>query len=377
MKTFIQFVFLFTAFFMARNCIASPCSIAEQNLTYFAIRNSVTSEKLIKMLTKNREFFGQELEQSYCSLIIEDITKKESSNISYSESDLMLHLIEYEKFRLDRYISSAVSPKRYFGFFDEKGDTAIYEHLLKETITQAVPVINKFSESKGLQVHVSDKEIAVTFLSEGGALLMTTRTKMINRVHPIRDVGLDDFRLGFPHYPELIKILDSKFKTDIAGLSWNFFGNSVLIRPMTFKEAILGTAVMYLYEKELATTFFYKSNHRALDLEPLNRQFIHASFVYNSGLFFSEERINQITNFSTAEYLYNSNIKNSHSRPLLPIFAPQEIRDRLKSNQKIPRQNTSWNTVYHILQRYGAWVALEKFSDYFNEQGMFNQIKRE
>ena len=35
----------------------------------------------------------------------------------------------------------------------------------------------------------------------------------------------------------------------------------------------------------------------------------------------------------------------------------------------LPHQPTSWNAVYHILQRYGAWVALTRFSDHFTETG--------
>jgi hypothetical protein len=66
-------------------------------------------------------------------------------------------------------------------------------------------------------------------------------------------------------------------------------------------------------------------------------------------------------------------VNEDSKRPRLFIYAPEEALRRLKDGEHVPRQLTSWSAVYHILQRYGAWVALEKFSDVF-EGGKF--VKR-
>lgn len=36
-----------------------------------------------------------------------------------------------------------------------------------------------------------------------------------------------------------------------------------------------------------------------------------------------------------------------------------------------PEQPTSWNGVYHVLQRYGAYTALKRFTDVFDDGDMF------
>jgi hypothetical protein len=34
-----------------------------------------------------------------------------------------------------------------------------------------------------------------------------------------------------------------------------------------------------------------------------------------------------------------------------------------------PEPPTSWNALYHVLQRYGAWVAISRYSEAFAEDG--------
>jgi hypothetical protein len=80
---------------------------------------------------------------------------------------------------------------------------------------------------------------------------------------------------------------------------------------------------------------------------------------------FVQQRVNQIEKFSTAQYLDQVNRKAN--RPKLQIYSSNESVARLREQRRIPRQLTSWSAVYHILQRYGAWVAIEKFSNVFQD----------
>jgi hypothetical protein len=134
---------------------------------------------------------------------------------------------------------------------------------------------------------------------------------------------------------------------------------------MTFDESILGTAVMYAYEKELAATKLRRDTRQVLQARPFDEQFIIGSLMYNSGLSFSPERVEQIRSFATAGYLEEVNRLNDGKRARLEV---QSVAD---AGVGYPEQPTSWNAVYHVLQRYGALVALRSFADTFDDAGMF------
>ncbi len=104
---------------------------------------------------------------------------------------------------------------------------------------------------------------------------------------------------------------------------------------------------------------------------PLDEQFVITSLVYNSGILFPCERILQVLSFDTARYLYEVNQKNVGKRPVLPLFAPTRAEQKLRQGLPYPTQLTSWNAVYHILQRYGAWAAMTRFTNIFDAQGEF------
>jgi hypothetical protein len=104
---------------------------------------------------------------------------------------------------------------------------------------------------------------------------------------------------------------------------------------------------------------------------PLARQFVVTSLVCNSGILFAPERIDQILALRTAAHLVEVNEKNRHQRPLLPVLPPADALARLAAGASYPRQLTSWGAVYHVLQRYGAWVGVARFARVFGEDGAF------
>ena len=252
-----------------------------------------------------------------------------------------------------------------------EGDTARHEKILREIVHESVPILNKFAEEQALEVQITDKEVVITFLAEGGALLLTEAQSDLDRVHPVRHTGLDDFRLGFAKYPKLVKRLDAHFGTQLGSLSITVVGRALLLRPMTFRGAVLGTAIMYLYEKELTNVRRNKEKRIELSKLPLSEQFVHSSLVYNSGTLFSDERVQQILTFDTGEYLYSVGIANAEKRRLLSVMEPKIAKRQLENGGSIPTQLASWNAVYHILQRYGAWVGISKFSEIFDAEGNF------
>ncbi len=280
---------------------------------------------------------------------------------------------DYERFRVDTYLSSGVAPKRYFGFFDERGDTADAEVELRDTTIAAVALTNAYAEAKGLDVRLTEQEVAVTFLAEGGALLFTEAQGKLGAVHPVRDEGLDNFRLGFARFPSLVEALDARFGTGLGRLTADVGPWRMLLRPMTLREALLATTLMYLFEKQLTHELRAAEGRSALAAMTLEEQFVTTSLVYNCGLLFSDERVRQILGFSTAGYLAQVNRDNAGKRPALPVLPTADAQARLAAGEPIPQQLTSWSAVYHVLQRWGAWAALARYSNVFDARGAFTQ----
>jgi len=162
-------------------------------------------------------------------------------------------VIDYEIFKLATYLSAGVFPKRYFGYFDERWDTAAHERVLREITHGAVKLINDEQQKKGSATRVSDIEVAVTFIAEGGALLLREHQAQLDDVHPVYGVGLDDIATGLRVHQDLAARFDQAFGTGLRQIVlWDPDGRPYLARNMRFKEAILGTALMYVYEKDLA-----------------------------------------------------------------------------------------------------------------------------
>lgn len=277
----------------------------------------------------------------------------------------------FERFRRESYISSGVAPKRYFGLFDEAGDTAAYETILRRAIIDGARLANEFAAEEEFAARVTEKELALTFIAEGGALLLTSMTASVEKVHPVYGIGLDNYREGLREYPDLAAALDETLGSRLRKLTIGIGGTQLLLRPMTFREAIAGTVLMYLHQKVRTDRLLAAEGRPALATMPLDRQFIVASLVYNSGILFAPERIEAIHSFSTGDYLHSVNELNAGKRPRLAVFPPAEAKARLDRGEPFPRQLTSWSAVYHILQRYGAWVGLERYASVFDERGAF------
>ena len=144
------------------------------------------------------------------------------------------------------------------------------------------------------------------------------------------------------------------------------------VASMTFEESILGTAVMYLWEKVIAEQKRQAAGRPSLGTLSLDEQYVQTSLVYNSGILFADERAKQIMAFDTAAYLQETSEKSAPKRPKLPVMSAEMADGLLERGDALPNQPTSWNAVYHILQRYGAWVALTRFSNVFTDDGGIN-----
>jgi hypothetical protein len=229
----------------------------------------------------------------------------------------------------------------------------------------------------------------VTHIAEGGALLLSSDFGNADRVHPVSGVGLNDYRGGLNQYADLVAEIDTAFHTKLGTIAANaqrpianaIFGAGYVRRlerelgivSMTFEESVLGTAVMYLREKTIAEKKRRAEGRAPLNTLPLDEQYVQASLVYNSGILFADERVKQIMAFDTAAYLFETSKKSAAKRKKLPVLSPDAADALLERGEPVPPQPTSWSAVYHILQRYGAWVALARFTNIFTTDGGITQ----
>lgn len=326
----------------------------------------------------------------YCRAVSDNFASKTTSQqegVIFTTSRLIATAIAFEAFRIAAFRNSGVAPLRYFGFLDEQGRTATYEAKLRTTATRVASIIDRYVEKHSLAVSVTPQEIVVTHLAEGGALLLTRDFYLADRVHPVSGIGLDDYRRGLKQYGDLVAEIDAEFSSKLAAIASNPErpgANAVLgegpvrrferylgIVSMTFEETVLATAVMYLWEKVITDERRRTAGRQSLRDLPLGEQFVHSSLVYNSGILFSDERVKQMMAFDTAAYLAEISEKSAPKRPKLPVMTAAEADALLVRGEKLPMQSTSWNAVYHCLQRYGAWVGLTRFSDVFTSEGKF------
>jgi hypothetical protein len=83
---------------------------------------------------------------------------------------------------------------------------------------------------------------------------------------------------------------------------------------------------------------------------------------------FEEQTIARIRALDTGDYLYNSSERSKTRREPLPVLAPRDSLALLLAGSDYPVQPTSWSGAYHVLQRYGAYVALTRFTDVFDDR---------
>ena len=309
-----------------------------------------------------------------------------------TSGDIRRTVLGYEAFKLETYLGSGVFPKRYFGYLDRRWDTAAAEEILLELVPRSVALINAHQEARGRPVRLSDLDVLATYLSEGGAtiLLLEHHRKGISdpraRVIDLYvDIGIDNIGLALREYPGLATELDQALDTALAPSGTkegrNELGTYVgLDRRVSFRESIVATSLMLLYEKERAARLLAKQgpsrgwSPTPLGRLPLDEQFIVASLVFNSGLIFERSSVEAIRDLSARGYLRRVSDKTSartgpRHRPALPV--PASLDDALRGLREdgYPHQPTSWSAAYHVLQRYGAWKALSDLTDHFDAEG--------
>jgi hypothetical protein len=280
---------------------------------------------------------------------------------------------------------------------DRKWDTAREEWILLRNTHAAVQTINEHQRARGRSVRVSDLEVLVTYLAEGGALFFREETGFLadgtERIDPGRDLGCDNLALALEKYGDLARVLDRQLGTRLAEggreevREARGVRNQGVKRRISFRESVPAVALMYLYEKELAAGKL--ANRREarggetdgdswpthdLAALPLDEQFVLASLVFNTGMLFSPAWSDAILDFRTVRRLHalsreNASKKGNDWRPPLPVPAsPGEAFGELAA-RGYPRQPTAWQGAYHVLQRYGAFAALRDLTDLFDGRG--------
>lgn len=324
----------------------------------------------------------------YCRALADNFAAKAASRregVVFTTRTLVATGVDFEAFRIAAFRNSGVAPKRYFGFLDDQGLAAAYEKKLKATATRVAPILNAYAAKNGLGVTVTPKEIIVTHIAEGAALLLSTDFAYVDSVHPVSGVGLDDYRHGFKQYADLVREIDATFHSRLGRIGDNperpllnsILGAGVVrhlerilgVVSMSFEESVLGTAVMYLWEKAITEERLRAQGRPSLNMRSLDEQYVVASLVYNSGILFVDERARQIMAFDTANYLVETSEKLADKRPKLPVLRPEDADALLERGERPPGQPTSWSAVYHILQRYGAWAGLTRFGNDFTPEG--------
>ena len=298
-----------------------------------------------------------------------------------TEEEIRRTVIDYEAFKIEAYVTSGVFPKRYFGYFDGKWDTAEHERTLAAITHTSVEVINAWLVETDQPLRINDAEVAVTWVAEGGALLLRENQAELNSVHPVYGVGLDDIASGTAELNDLMGRLDTALGTDLSGIvgyrDTDDGEQAVLKRHMTFQESIAGTALMWVWEKRIAQRKLKKDGRKLLHDRPLDEQFILGSLVYNSGLIHSEGREFEIRDFRTGDRLKSTSDRNAHRRQELNLVPPADALAELLIGKGYRDQHTSWLAVYHVLQRYGGWLGLRRHTDTFDESGTYRMERWE
>ena len=289
------------------------------------------------------------------------------------EGEIERTVIDYEAFKLRTFLTAGVFPKRYFGYLDDEWDTAEQEKVLRDTVRAAVAVCNEDLAARGSPLRLTHAEVAVTFLAEGGALMLEHAGKDLDHIHPVLDIGLDSIVYGVGGYAGLVEAMDDRLGTHLGSTVEGTGDQARLVRYFDLRDAIAGTALMLVYEKSLAERKLAEEGRASLAARPLDEQYVITSLHYNSGLLFSEARVQMLRTFSTGEYLYDVSERTWPRRDKLPVAPKSDALALLTRAGAYPDQWTSWNAVYHVLQRYGAYVALKRFADDFDEQDMFGE----
>ena len=271
----------------------------------------------------------------------------------------------FEAFKAEVFVGSGVFPKRWFGYLDGQWDTRADELVLREVVDRAVPVANAELERLGHDFRLTDQEVISTWLAEGGTLILGDPRAAAGTLDPIMDVGLDSLIRGFGTWAPLVAKLDEAVGSAVSD---TVVGDRYRL-DFTLTDSIVGTVVMLCDERALLSRKLADAGRAPQAGRPFADQFILASLHYNSGLLFGEERVAMIREHRTAAYLVEISEKNADRRPLLPVLIPADAGLLLQQGAPYSAQWTSWNAVYHVLQRYTSWEALGRYTDWFTAEG--------
>jgi hypothetical protein len=302
-------------------------------------------------------------------LVAENLAQKHALHFPLDAARLRRQVIQAEAFKVETFVATGVFPKRYFGYLDEQWDTAAAERRLKATARKAAHACNRWLENIKAPFRVTEQELVVTFLAEGGAVLLRERQAQLDSIHPVKDIGLDDIAHGFVDLAPLVSLLDEEVGTHLGEIVTWHDGTPSLSRNFVFEEAIAGTAAMWVWEKQIAEKKLLAAGRASLATRPLDEQFVITSLVYNSGVLFEEKTIGRIRALDTGAYVWDLSEANKVKRWPLPVLDPKASLELLLGGAAFPAQLTSWSAAYHVLQRYGAYVGLTRFTDAFDERG--------
>ena len=384
-----------TFIFVTPFCAASADPLFEplqDSLDYFLLHDDAV-DRLIEHtgntahgLTPRLAAVGPASEEQVRFLLIEQVVANlerkraavgpHGESFPLTEDEIRSTVIEYEAYKIESYVTSGVFPKRYFGYFDGKWETAAHEYILADTVHTAVEVINDWLAAESDPIRITDMEVALTWVSEGGTLLLGEQYEFIDSIHPIFGVGLDDIASGTKELAPLMALLDDTCGTDLGSIvGWqeqNGAQVAVLQRYMTFEESVVATALMWVWEKRIAQRKLAKASRTPLQHRPLDEQFILGSLVYNSGLIHDTGREQLIRDFDTGESLFATSERNAQRRARLNVVSPEVVLEELLQGAGYRDQHTSWLAVYHILQRWGGYHGMDLFTDVFDDNGMYD-----
>lgn len=301
--------------------------------------------------------------------VAENLEAKRAAGFPLQVERIRREVIGYEAFKMETFVATGVFPKRYFGYLDEAWDTARYETRLKTVARASVRACNRWLETQRAAFRVTEQEIVVTFLAEGGAVLLREHQDQLESIDPVKDIGLDDIAKGFVDLAPLVALLDSEAGTRLGEIVLLDAGPPRLSRMFTFEEAVAGTAAMWVWEKRIAEQKLAAEERPSLSTRPLDEQFVITSLVYNSGILFNQKTIDAVRSLSTGDMMFELSERSKAKRWALPVMTSKRSLQWVLDGEEYPAQGTSWATVYHVLQRTGAYVALTRFTDDFDERG--------
>lgn len=297
------------------------------------------------------------------------LRSRHGAGLTTSTEQARREIIQFEAWQARSFVTSGVFPKRYFGFVDAQGDSAALELRVMRSVRASTDACNRWLEANEIPWRVTDQELVVTWIAEGGALLLTTQQAQADRVHPILGIGLDDIAHGFKELPGLVEEIDAAAGTQVANIPVWEDGRWSLRRYMTLEETVVGTAIMWVWEKRIADRKLRATGRSPMHELDADTQFIVGSLVYNSGILHNGARPGQVRRYALADHLAGLAEKYNGSRPYLPVQRPADNVSALLQLGGYPDQNTSWIALYHILQRYGGYDGLQRFSTAFDADG--------